>query len=99
MRRRDMSYALSYCSIDATSRLSSGGIPTDSFWSFSMYEPTADGQRFFVANPISRDSIGNRTRGLALSADGSLQIAMRHDAPPDGHLRANWLPTPPPASE
>jgi hypothetical protein len=71
-----------------------GGIPTDSFWSFSMYEPTADSQRFFVANPIGRYSIGNRTRGLTVSADGSLQIALQHDAPPDGHLRANWLPTP-----
>lgn len=71
-----------------------GGIPTDSFWSFSMYEPTPDSQRFFVANPIGRYSIGNRTRGLTVSADGSLKIALQHDAHADGRLPTNWLPAP-----
>jgi hypothetical protein len=71
-----------------------GGIPTDSFWSFSMYEPTADSQRFFVDNPIRRYSIGNRTPGLVANADGSLDIALQRDAPSDATLRANWLPAP-----
>lgn len=75
-------------------RLPPGGIPTDSFWSFSMYEPTADGQRFFTANPIDRYSIGNRTQGLRHHPDGSLDIALQRDAPTDPELRANWLPTP-----
>ena len=75
-------------------RVPPGGIPTDSFWSFSMYEPTADSQRFFVANPIGRHSIGNRTRGLVAGADGSLEIPLQHDAPDEGRLRANWLPAP-----
>ena len=75
-------------------RLPPGGIPTDSFWSFSMYEPTADGQRFFTANPIARYSIGNRTQGLRYHADGALDIALQADAPTDPVLRANWLPTP-----
>jgi hypothetical protein len=70
------------------------GIPSDSFWSFTMYEPTADGQRFFVRNPIQRYSIGNRTRGIALNRDGSLDIALQYDEPSDALLRANWLPTP-----
>lgn len=70
------------------------GIPTDSFWSFSMYEPTADGQRFFAANPIHRYSIGNRTPGLVYNADGSLDIALQHTEPTDPTLRANWLPAP-----
>jgi hypothetical protein len=70
------------------------GIPTDSFWSFSMYEPTADSQRFFVENPIRRYSIGNRTRGLVRNADGSLDIALQHEAPDNDRLRANWLPAP-----
>lgn len=70
------------------------GIPSDSFWSFSMYEPTADSQRFFVENPIQRYSIGNRTRGITLNEDRSLDIALRRDEPSDPVLRANWLPTP-----
>jgi len=71
-----------------------GGIPTDSFWSFSMYEPTPDSQRFFVANPIRRYSIGNRTPELVVGADGSLDVALQHEAPLDERLRANWLPAP-----
>ncbi|MET4577084.1 DUF1254 domain-containing protein [Ottowia thiooxydans] len=70
------------------------GIPTDSFWSFSMYEPTADSQRFFVENPIRRYSIGNRTRGIVLNEDGSMDIAMQREEPAEARLRANWLPTP-----
>jgi len=71
-----------------------GGIPTDSFWSFSMYEATADGQRFFVENPIRRYSIGNRTPGLVRKPDGGLDIALQHEAPPDAGGLANWLPAP-----
>lgn len=72
----------------------SSGIPNDSFWSFSMYEPTADSQRFFVDNSIQRYSIGNRTGGIALNPDGSIDIALQHDEPADARLRANWLPAP-----
>jgi hypothetical protein len=75
-------------------RIPPGGIPTDSFWSFSMYEPTSDGKRFFVQNPINRYSVGNRTAGLVYNADGSLDIALQCTAPDDARLRANWLPTP-----
>lgn len=75
-------------------RIPPEGIPTDSFWSFSMYEPTADGRRFFAENPIRRYSIGNRTRGLVRNADGSLDIPLQHEAPADDALRANWLPAP-----
>jgi hypothetical protein len=62
--------------------------------SISMYEPTADGKRFFVENPIYRYSIGNRTPGLVRNSDGSLDIALQHDAPSEGRLLANWLPAP-----
>ena len=75
-------------------RVPPSGIPTDSFWSFSMYEPAADGQRFFAENPIQRYSIGNRTPGLVFNADGSLDIALQHDAPAEAAARANWLPAP-----
>jgi len=70
------------------------GIPCDSFWSFSMYEPTSEGQRFFVENPIRRYSIGNRTRGLVRNDDGSLDILLQHRMPESEKLRANWLPAP-----
>jgi hypothetical protein len=75
-------------------RVGPSGIPTDSFWSFTMYEPTADGQRFLVANPIGRYSIGNRTRRLVANVDGSLDIALQSEAPAEEGLRANWLPAP-----
>lgn len=75
-------------------RVPPGGIPARSFWSFSMYEPTADGRRYFVDNPIRRYAIGNRTPGLVRRPDGSLDIALQHDAPADEALLANWLPAP-----
>ncbi len=71
-----------------------GGIPTDSFWSFTMYEPTADGRRFFVDNPIERYSVGNRTPGLDVAADGSLALRVQHAAPGGDVDRSHWLPAP-----
>jgi len=47
----------------------------------------------FVANPIDRYSIGDRTPGFAPNEDGSVTIYMQHESPgPD--KEANWLPTP-----
>lgn len=56
-------------------------IPTDPFWSFTAYEPTADGKHYVVANPTGRDAIGNHTRGLRRNADGSLDAALHRAAP------------------
>lgn len=68
-------------------------MPVDAFWSLSMYEHTADGQRFFTANPIGRYAIGDRTGGLKRNTDGSLDIWIgRTD--PGGERSANWLPAP-----
>ena len=64
--------------------------PVDAFWSLTMYDVP---DYYLVANPIDRYSIGDRTDGLQFGPDGSLTIAMQHDAPEDGK-RANWLPTP-----
>ncbi|HVN50485.1 MAG TPA: DUF1254 domain-containing protein [Acidimicrobiales bacterium] len=58
------------------------------FWSVTMYDP----QRFLVANPIDRYSIGDRTPGLVHGADGSLDIYVSGTAP-RGH-ESNWLPAP-----
>ncbi|OWU83120.1 hypothetical protein ATO6_19860 [Oceanicola sp. 22II-s10i] len=68
-------------------------IPVNAFWSLSMYEPTGDGELFFIDNPLSRYAIGDRTPGLTRNPDGSLDIWIGHDSP--GPAReANWLPAP-----
>lgn len=75
-------------------KIPAAGVPTDSFWSLSMYEPTADGRRFFVRNPIGRYAIGDRTPGLIPNADGSLEIFIQSDEPDSSMGKANWLPAP-----
>ncbi|MWB76647.1 DUF1254 domain-containing protein [Pseudooceanicola sp. 216_PA32_1] len=68
-------------------------IPVNGFWSLSMYEPTEDGELYFIDNPLSRYAIGDRTPGLQRNADGSLDIWIGHDSPgPD--RESNWLPAP-----
>jgi hypothetical protein len=71
-----------------------GGLPpVDGFWSLTMYEATPDGQFFLVANPAGRYSIGDRTPGLKINPDGSLDIWIaRSDPGPE--RRSNWLPAP-----
>lgn len=68
--------------------------PVEAFWSISMYRATADGQFFFIDNPIGRFAIGDRTPGLARGPGGGIDIWMQPDDPGDAR-RANWLPTPP----
>ena len=63
--------------------------PVAAFWSASIV--SAD-DMFFVENPIARYGIGDRTKGLVRNADGSLDIKIQHDEPPEGP--ANWLPCP-----
>lgn len=65
------------------------GPRVDAFWSLTMYRRS---DCLFVANPIGRYSIGDRTPGLRTEADGSLAIRLQADDPgPD----SNWLPAPP----
>jgi hypothetical protein len=68
----------------------SAPLPVDAFWSLTMYD-TPD--YYLVANPIERYSIGDRTPELRYGADGSLTVAIQHEAPDAAH-RANWLPAP-----
>lgn len=75
-------------------RVPPSGVPTESFWSFTMYEATADGQRILVDNPLRRYSVGNRTPGLHLDADGALDLLVQHTPPADARARSNWLPAP-----
>ena len=65
-----------------------GGLPpNDAFWSLTM----ADAKEHFVANPIDRYSVGDRS-GLVQNPDGSVDIYLQNAAPA-GH-QANWLPAP-----
>jgi hypothetical protein len=74
-------------------RLPAGGVPVDAFCSLSMYELMSDGRLFFSDNPIRRCAIGDRTKGLARNADGSIDLWLQHDSP-GRELEANWLPAP-----
>ena len=65
-----------------------GGLPpNNAFWSLTM----GDARNHFVANPINRYSVSDRT-GLAPNADGSVDICLQTTAPA-GH-ESNWLPAP-----
>jgi hypothetical protein len=64
--------------------------PVTDFWSITIYRGDS---LTFVANPINRYSIGNRTPGLKYGKDGSLTIYVQKDSPgPD--KESNWLPAP-----
>ncbi|HZF42145.1 MAG TPA: DUF1254 domain-containing protein [Sphingomonadaceae bacterium] len=67
-------------------------IPVKGFWSLTMYEETDD-RLFFVANPIRRYAIGNRTPGLRRNPDGTINILIQH-VRPVGEAATNWLPAP-----
>jgi hypothetical protein len=65
-----------------------GGLPpNNAFWSLTM----GDAKNRFVANPINRYSLGDRS-GLAPNPDGSVDIYIQKAAPA-GH-ESNWLPGP-----
>ncbi|MDE3111599.1 MAG: DUF1214 domain-containing protein [Chloroflexota bacterium] len=69
-------------------RFPPGGLPpSQAFWSLTM----ADAKNHFVANPIDRYSVSDRS-GLVANADGSVDIYVQNAAPP-GH-GSNWLPAP-----
>ena len=61
--------------------------PNHAFWSLTM----GDAQNRFVANPIRRYSVNDRS-GLVPDADGSVDIYIQKAAPA-GH-ESNWLPAP-----
>ena len=73
---------------DYLMHFSPGGLPpNDAFWSLTM----ADAKERFVANPLNRYMVGNRS-GLVPNADGSVDIYIQN-ATPGGH-ESNWLPAP-----
>jgi hypothetical protein len=52
----------------------------------------ATAKNHFVANPINRYSVSDRS-GLARNADGSVDIQIQNAAP--AAQESNWLPAPP----
>ncbi len=68
--------------------------PTDSFWSLSLYEPTPEGEFYFVDNRLKRYAVGDRTPGLKWNVDGSLDIWVGNHSP-GTERESNWLPAPP----
>lgn len=70
-----------------------GGLPpVDAFWSLSAY----GADMFFERHPSGRYTVGDRTPGLVLGDDGSLEIVLSHDEPPaaPGDRPVNWLSVP-----
>ena len=61
--------------------------PNHAFWSLTM----SDARNRFVANPIDRYSVGDRS-GLVPNADGSVDIYIQNIAP--AGRASNWLPGP-----
>lgn len=61
--------------------------PNHAFWSLTM----SDAKNRFVANPINRYSVGDRS-GLVPNADGSVDIYIQNTAP--ASHESNWLPAP-----
>jgi hypothetical protein len=62
--------------------------PADAFWSLTV----TDRVGYMVHNSIGRSSFNDRSP-LARGEDGSTQIQLQREAPPDGDQ--NWLPTTP----
>jgi acyl-CoA synthetase (NDP forming) len=65
-----------------------GGPQVDAFWSITLYRRS---DCLLVANPIGRQSIGDRTPGLQYDPDGGLSVSIQADDPGPGQ---NWLPAP-----
>lgn len=66
-----------------------GGLPPNhAFWSLTM----ADAKERFVANPLNRYLVGDRS-GLVAQPDGSVDILIQRHAPSGD--ASNWLPAPP----
>lgn len=64
--------------------------PVKFFWSITMYNMP---DRYLVANPINRYSIGSGTPGLKQNPDGSMTLYFSK-TDPGGDKSANWLPAP-----
>ena len=60
--------------------------PAKAFWSLTLYSP----DHYLVPNALNRYTL--RDTNLKRNADGSVDVAIQHDAP--GGDQTNWLPAP-----
>lgn len=67
-------------------------VPTDAFWSLSLYEPDETGRLYFYENATGRHSLNSGAEDLNVLDDGSVIIQMGGDAPADSAV--TWMPTP-----
>lgn len=72
--------------------LPAAGVPTDAFWSLSMYAISSDQRLFFYENELGRFSINSHSDGLLFQPDGSIILAFQRERPSDPSLV--WMPTP-----
>lgn len=64
-------------------------VPVKGFWSLTMYEASG----FFVANPLERFSIGNRS-DYQPTEEGALNLYVQSAEPTSEQEQDNWLPAP-----
>lgn len=67
-------------------------VPTNAFWSLSVYELMPDGRQYFAENSIERYSINSATPGLVTNPNGDLKISFSLVEPTDPSQ--NWFPIP-----
>ncbi|WP_280419518.1 DUF1254 domain-containing protein [Nocardia carnea] len=102
LRREEANYWITFTDGDGeymtgdksyTLRLPQAGIPSEAFWSVSLYEVGQDGQ-FLTPNPINRYHISSDTPGMASGPEGGVDIWIQSDEPQDADRKATWLPAP-----
>lgn len=75
-----------------TLTLPEGGIPSEAFWSVTLYEVRENGQ-YPSPNPIDRYVISSETEGVVTNPDGTIDLHIQPDAP-TADKAGNWLPSP-----
>ena len=68
------------------------GVPTDAFWSLSIYGIAPDKRLYFYENELDRYAINSHDPGLLFQPDGSVVLALQRERPSDPSFV--WMPTP-----
>lgn len=68
-------------------------IPTEAFWSLSIYRIEPDGRLFFFESPIRRYGISDATPQLRRRADGGVTVLVAPNETGKINADDNWLPS------